>query len=140
MESVVIWMILKRSGSRDLELKRTNGCGGSAETALVASALTLLIFHMTKLPLSRAATAREMLVATRCFVPCVAGPVLLWIPGHSSLVTASEAIDPVFVVSSALLGSATLIPAYCKKHRRCSCLVLFIRAFSAWRSCAISTG
>ena len=93
---------------------------------LVASALTLLTFHMTKLPIVRSGDRKAMLVATLCFVHCVAGPVLLSIAGCSSLAAASESFEPVFVVSSAVLGSATLIPAYRRKHRRCSCLLLFI--------------
>jgi len=81
---------------------------------------------MTKLPIVRSGDRKAMLVATLCFIHCVAGPVLLSFAGYSSLVAASESFEPAFVVSSALLGSATLIPAYRRKHRRCSCLVLFI--------------
>ena len=81
---------------------------------------------MTKLPIVRSGDRKAMLVATLCFIHCVAGPVLLSIAGLSSLVAASESFEPAFVASSALLGLATLIPAYRRKHRRCSCLVLFI--------------
>ena len=81
---------------------------------------------MTKLPIFRSGDRKAMLVATLCFIHCVAGPVLLTFAGFSSLTAASESFEPVFLISSALLGSATLIPAYRRKHRRCSCLVLFI--------------
>jgi hypothetical protein len=67
-----------------------------------------------------------MLVATLCFIHCVAGPVLLSFAGFSSLIGVSEKIEPVFVLSSVVLGTATLIPGYRKKHRRFSCLALFV--------------
>jgi hypothetical protein len=35
-------------------------------------------------------------------------------------------MEPLLVLSSVILGSAVLIPAYRKKHRRCSCLALFV--------------
>lgn len=74
----------------------------------------------------RSGDRKAMLVATLCFIHCVAGPVLLSFAGFSSLIGVSEKIEPVFVLSSIVLGSAILIPAYRRKHRRCSCLVLFI--------------
>ena len=67
-----------------------------------------------------------MLVATVCFVHCVAGPVLLSVAGFSSLIGASEKVEPVFLLSSVTFGVATLVPAYRKKHRRLSCLTLFL--------------
>jgi hypothetical protein len=66
-----------------------------------------------------------MLIATLCFVHCVAGPLLLTFAGIASLISLSEKIEPVFVLSSAALGAATLVPAYRKKHGRLSCLALF---------------
>lgn len=87
---------------------------------------------------------KGMLVAALCFVHCVAGPILLSIAGFSSLIGVSEKVDPVFLLSSAILGSATLFPAYRKKHRRLSCLGLFlggvsclaVRHYVAWTSAA----
>jgi hypothetical protein len=42
------------------------------------------------------------------------------------LIGVSEKIEPVFILSSVILGSAILIPGYRRKHRRCSCLALFV--------------
>jgi len=69
---------------------------------------------------------KAMLVATLCFIHCVAGPVLLTFAGFSSLVGVSEKIEPLFVLSSVVLGTATLVPAYRNKHGRFSCLGLFV--------------
>jgi hypothetical protein len=68
---------------------------------------------------------KGMLVAGLCFVHCVAGPALLAFAGLSSAIGISEKIEPVFLLSSIVFGAAALIPAYRKKHRRRSCLVLF---------------
>lgn len=69
---------------------------------------------------------KAMLVATLCFIHCAVGPMLLSLAGFSSLVGASEKVETVFVVSSVVLGGATLIPGYRRKHRRCACLALFV--------------
>jgi hypothetical protein len=66
-----------------------------------------------------------MLLSIACFVHCVAGPVLLSLAGLASLIGVSEKLEPLFLFSSFGTGAATLIPAYRKKHRRRSCLVLF---------------
>jgi hypothetical protein len=55
----------------------------------------------------------------------VAGPVLLSFAGFASLIGVSERLEPVLLLSSVALGAATLIPAYCKRHRRISCLAMF---------------
>ena len=68
---------------------------------------------------------KGMLIAALCFVHCVAGPVLLSIAGFSSLIGASEKMEPVFLLSSLTFGVVTLVPAYRKKHRRLSCVGLF---------------
>jgi peptidoglycan/LPS O-acetylase OafA/YrhL len=69
---------------------------------------------------------RAMLLACVCFIHCVAGPVLLSFAGYSSLIAVSEKFEPLLVLSSVILGSAVLIPAYRRKHRRCSCLAIFL--------------
>ena len=68
---------------------------------------------------------RGMLLASLCFVHCVAGPVLLTYAGFSSLVGVSEKLEPLFVIGSATMGAIALVPAYRKKHGRKSCLALF---------------
>jgi hypothetical protein len=81
---------------------------------------------MTKLhPPIPSGDRKAMIVATLCFIHCVAGPVLLTFAGFSSLIGVSEKIEPLFVMSSFIVGTATLIPAYRKKHHRFSCLALF---------------
>jgi MerC mercury resistance protein len=67
-----------------------------------------------------------MLIAAACFVHCVAGPVLLSFAGLASLIGISEKLEPLFVFMSLSMGVATLIPAYRKKHRRRSCLAMFV--------------
>jgi hypothetical protein len=69
---------------------------------------------------------KAILVAAACLVHCVAGPLLLSFAGFASLVGLSERIEPLFVLTSIALGSATLIPAYRKKHGRISCLAMFV--------------
>jgi hypothetical protein len=71
------------------------------------------------------ADRRGMLIASLCFVHCVAGPVLLSFSGLSSLVSLSEKVEPLFLLGSATLGVIALVPAYRKKHGRVSCLALF---------------
>jgi hypothetical protein len=66
-----------------------------------------------------------MLVAALCFVHCVGGPILLSVAGFSSLIGASEKVEPLFLLSSITFGVVTLVPAYRKKHHRLSCLTLF---------------
>jgi hypothetical protein len=82
---------------------------------------------MMKLPHAIPSGDRKaMVVATLCFIHCVAGPLLLTFAGFSSLMGLSEKIEPLFVLTSVILGSATLIPAYRRKHHRFSCIALFI--------------
>lgn len=69
---------------------------------------------------------KGMVIATICFVHCVAGPLLLSFAGFTSLIGVSEKLEPVFVLSSLTLGAATLIPGYRRRHRRFSCLALFV--------------
>ena len=68
---------------------------------------------------------KGMLLATICFVHCVAGPVLLSFAGLASLISVSEKLEPVFILSSIAIGTATLLPGYRRKHGRLSCLGLF---------------
>jgi hypothetical protein len=68
---------------------------------------------------------RGMLIASLCFVHCVAGPVLLSVAGLASLTSISESLEPLFLLGSAAMGAIALVPAYRKKHGRVSCLALF---------------
>jgi hypothetical protein len=45
--------------------------------------------------------------------------------GQRVLAGVSESVEYVFVLSSFVLGTSTLIPGYRKKHGRLSCLALF---------------
>lgn len=72
---------------------------------------------------------RGMLIASLCFVHCVAGPVLLSFAGFASMISISESFEPLFLLGSAAMGALALLPAYRKKHRRISCLALFASGF-----------
>jgi MerC mercury resistance protein len=74
----------------------------------------------------RSGDRKGILLAILCFVHCVAGPLLLSVAGFTSLVNVSEALEPVFTVSSLVFGMVALVPAYRKKHRRIVCLALFL--------------
>ena len=85
---------------------------------------------MNKLSLdSSRADRRGMIIASLCFVHCVAGPVLLSFAGLASLVNISEKFEPLFLLGSASMGVMALLPAYRKRHGRISCLALFISGF-----------
>lgn len=71
------------------------------------------------------ADGRGMVLASLCFVHCIAGPILLTYAGFSSLIGAFEKLEPLFVLGSATMGAIAFIPAYRKRHGRKSCLVLF---------------
>jgi MerC mercury resistance protein len=64
-------------------------------------------------------------VASLCFVHCIVGPVLLVFAGFSSLIHLSENLEPVFLLGSAAMGLAALLPGYRRRHGRISCLVMF---------------
>ena len=66
-----------------------------------------------------------MLLASLCFVHCVAGPILLSYAGVSSLIGVSEKLEPIFLLGSAAMGAIAFVPAYRKRHGRKSCLTLF---------------
>src|ERR1700730_17504908 len=68
---------------------------------------------------------KGILVAALCLIHCVAVRVLLACAGFASLIGVSEKIEPLFVLSSLAIGTATLIPGYRHKHGRFSCLALF---------------
>jgi hypothetical protein len=68
---------------------------------------------------------RGIVIASLCFLHCIAGPFLLSFAGLSSLLNVSEKFEPVFLCGSAAMGALALVPAYRRKHRRVSCLVLF---------------
>src|SRR5580704_16546313 len=72
---------------------------------------------------------RAMLIASICFVHCIAGPVLLSFAGLASLLNVSEKFEPLFLIGSAAMGVIALVPGYRRKHRRISCLALFISGF-----------
>jgi hypothetical protein len=67
-----------------------------------------------------------IVIAVLCFVHCVAGPALLAFSGFSSLVGVSEKAEPVFLLASTAIGTATLLPGYRRKHGRISCLSLYV--------------
>jgi len=68
---------------------------------------------------------KGILIAVLCLIHCVAGPVLLSFAGFASLIGISEKAEPLFVLSSFAIGTATLVPGYRHKHGRFSCLALF---------------
>jgi hypothetical protein len=74
---------------------------------------------------SSRADSRGILLATACFVHCVAGPILLSYAGVSSLIGLSEKFEPLFLLGSGAMGLIAIVPAYRKKHGRKSCLALF---------------
>ena len=80
---------------------------------------------LNKLFDSSRADRRGMLIASICFVHCVAGPLLLTFAGFTSLVGVSEKLEPLFLLGSAAMGVLALVPAYRKKHGRPSCIALF---------------
>lgn len=100
--------------------------------------------HKSLLDNSRA-DRRGMLIASLCFLHCIAGPVLLSFAGLASLISISEKLEPLFLLGSAVMGVIALVPGYRKKHRRTSCLVLFasgfvclfLRRHVGWRAIAI---
>jgi len=71
-----------------------------------------------------------MLLASLCFVHCVAGPILLTYAGFSSSIGVSEKFEALFVLGSAAMGLIAFVPAYRKKHGRKSCLALFASGIS----------
>jgi hypothetical protein len=91
------------------------------------------------------ADRRGMVLASLCFVHCVAGPVLLAFAGMTSLVSISEKLEPLFLLGSAAMGAIAIVPAYRKKHGRISCVVLFasgllcllLRRYLRWRDIPI---
>jgi hypothetical protein len=68
---------------------------------------------------------KGILIAALCLIHCVAGPVLLSFAGFASLIGASEKLEPLLVVPSIAIGTATLVPGYRHRHGRFSCLALF---------------
>jgi hypothetical protein len=66
-----------------------------------------------------------ILIASVCFIHCVAGPVLLSFAGFASLIGISEKLEPLFLVGSLAMGVATLLPGYRRHHGRRSCLIMF---------------
>ena len=65
-------------------------------------------------------------IAAACFVHCVVGPALLSIAGLSGLITISSKLEPWFFAGSVTLGAASLVPSYRHRHRRMTCLVMFV--------------
>ncbi len=72
------------------------------------------------------ADRRGMLLASLCFIHCVAGPIVLSYAGFASLIGASEKLEPLFLIGSGAMGIIAFVPAYRKKHGRRSCLALFV--------------
>jgi hypothetical protein len=101
---------------------------------------------MNKSPLDGSRADRSgVLIASLCFVHCVAGPVLLSFAGLASLINVSEKLELLFLLGSAAMGAIALVPAYRKKHGRLSCLALFasgllcllLRRYIGWRAIPI---
>ena len=84
--------------------------------------------HKSLLDNSRA-DRRGMIIASLCFVHCIAGPVLLSFGGLASLINLSEKLEPLFLLGSAAMGVVALVPAYRRKHGRTCCIVLFALGF-----------
>jgi len=79
-----------------------------------------------KQPISHAFGDRAgVIVATLCFVHCVAGPALIAFGSFSSLIPFSERTEILFMLASATIGAAVLFPGYRRRHRRRSCLAMF---------------
>jgi hypothetical protein len=93
------------------------------------------------------ADRRGMLIASLCFVHCIAGPVLLSFAGFTSLIDVSEKLEPLFLLGSGAMGVIALVPAYRGKHGRISCLALFasgllcllLRRYIGWRASSLET-
>jgi len=66
-----------------------------------------------------------VIVATLCFVHCVAGPALIAFGSLSSLIPLSERAEILFLLASATIGTLVLFPGYRRRHRRRSCLAMF---------------
>jgi len=80
---------------------------------------------MTGQPKGSRGDRTGILIASVCFVHCIAGPVLLSVAGFASLIGISEKLEPLFLLGSLAMGIATLIPGYRRHHGRRSCLVMF---------------
>jgi MerC mercury resistance protein len=79
-----------------------------------------------KKPISHAFGDRAgVIVATLCFVHCVAGPALIAFGSFSSLIAFSERTEILFMLASTTIGAAVLFPGYRRRHRRRSCLAMF---------------
>ena len=79
-----------------------------------------------KKPISHAFGDRAgVIVATLCFVHCVAGPALIDFGSFSSLIAFSERTEILFMPASATIGATVLFPGYRRRHRRRSCLAMF---------------
>ena len=80
---------------------------------------------MTKPVFHTSGDRAGVIVATLCFVHCIAGPALLAFAGLSSLIAISERMEFIFLFASAAIGACVLFPAYKHHHGRALCLVLF---------------
>ena len=79
-----------------------------------------------KKPISHAFGDRAgVIVASLCFVHCVAGPALIAFGSFSSLIALSERTEILFLLASATIGTIVLFPGYRRRHRRRSCLAMF---------------
>jgi MerC mercury resistance protein len=79
-----------------------------------------------KKPISHAFGDRAgVIVATLCFVHCVAGPALIAFGSFSSLIAFSERTKILFMLASATIGTMVLFPGYRRRHGRRSCLAMF---------------
>ena len=90
-----------------------------------ASCVTVLAMPKSDFDTAHA-DRRGMLLASLCFIHCVAGPIALSYAGFSSLIGVSEKLEPLFLIGSGAMGIIAFVPAYRKKHGRRSCLALFV--------------
>jgi hypothetical protein len=67
-----------------------------------------------------------IVLATACFIHCVAGPVLLSVAGFAGLIGTSEKMERWFLTGSVLMGTISLIPSYRRRHRQPICLAIFL--------------
>lgn len=82
-----------------------------------------------RLRLSGRGDRAAIVVATLCFVHCVAGPALIAFAGFASLIQVSEKCELLFLAGSGALGALALIPGYRRRHGRPTCLILFTAGF-----------
>jgi MerC mercury resistance protein len=85
---------------------------------------------MSQPPVRSRTDRAGIVIATLCFVHCVAGPGLLTFAGLASVINISERFEVLFLLGSAAMGALALFPAYRRHHGRLSCLAMFGAGFA----------